>query len=365
MESDDIDETHAGNNGTAGEGAMVGGRTGSGRGGRGDSPAAGGGIEMGGMGYGGGMIEAGRYGWAGGQQGGAGGSPALDEVGGLAPRPEIVLAPDTLVFTATDDFGPTIVLGGYDPDAGVCARLVWAASGNELPLGATCFQGRFQPMIVAAAVTSHDGACTSEELEQLSQYPPNSVTGCIDASALSGSGVDLVDVVVEVDSDAFVGSIVADNRSSREPRPITLGLTYVTDAWEDVYVQSRGSMGYPDWVRVWRDGEQVRIFDSCLPTCDGRTDGSCADVGGVTSIMVDNLMGTAYANWDGYLYEYNERSTCETRTPAPDGTYQVEMCFGYALHGVDGGDWVTDPTCVTQEFTLPTDLVTVEVDYGG
>lgn len=275
---------------------------------------------------------------------------------------DIVLDPASMIFYQPLNELLEIAVIGYDPDARACAGLAWVAPGMELVLGATC-SGVLDQTAKKAVVLPHDGPCTREEMEHLAWVEPRSLEGCIDGTQWSGS--ELVDAVAQLESEAFTGRIIADNRSSREPQPVTFGLVYMTDVPETVYVQSNGGDGYLSWVRVTRNGSPVQIVDGCTANCDGSSSDCGNGNGMVTTILWNDYFGSGYTTWDGYVYEFDDALRCENRYPAPDGLYQVEMCFGYSVDGIDSGDWILDPTCVTQEFTLPTELVTIEVDYGG
>lgn len=275
---------------------------------------------------------------------------------------EIVLHPDTMIFYERINELREIAVIGYDAEVGACAGLSWIAPDTELVLAATC-SGVLDQTMKRAVVLTHDGPCTREEMDQLSWVDAQSLEGCIDGGQLSD--LTLVDAVAEVESEAFTGRIIADNRSSRTPSPVTFGLVYATDVPARVYVQSNGGNGYLSWVNLTRGGLPVQMIDTCYTNCDDRDSECKNDLGFVETILWNDSYGSGYVTWDGYLYERDEALGCETRTPAPDGLYEVEMCFGYDYDPIDSGDWVIDPTCVTQAFTLPTELVTIEVDYGG
>ncbi|MBN1606116.1 MAG: hypothetical protein JW940_05760 [Polyangiaceae bacterium] len=377
----------------AGGAATAGGRTGLGEGGArasggrdgaggasaaGPGPATGGtvaagGVEQGSAATGGsaGLAEAGIAGNGG--QAACGGATGAGEAGALSiggsagtgARDEIVLDPNTMVFFDPMYHVRSAAVVGYDPERRVCAALVWFDPGSDLILGATCASASEFPPGVALAL-DQDGPCMPEDLPSYSSLEPLSVEGCLDVSQMSGSGMDLVDAVAELESETFTGRIVADNRSSRDPRPVTFGLTYLTDTPVYVYVQSNAGDGYPGWASVTHDGEPVNIFGGCRPNCDGSNVRDCGSGEGAAAPIVNrDDQGSAYLTWDGYLYEYDVGNDCEIRTPASAGAYQVQMCFGYDANTTDSGDWVIDPTCVTQDFTLPTDLVVIDVDHGG
>ena len=364
---------HAGTSGSDAAGADTGGASTGGSSGSVPSGATGGsntgGSDIGGSS--GNVPSGGAAGLVGGSGGASGGVPSggtAGEVGGSAGSGatvnRLVLDPDTLVFYSPDTAWIGAAVTGYDPRARACATLAWFAPRNELALGATCDSDPENwPQVMVHL--DQDGPCGPEQLPY-DWVTPSAAEGCIDYSEMSGSGIDLVDAVVEVSTETFTGQIVADNRSSREPRPVSFGLVHWTDTPENVFVQTLGRDGRASWIRVFRGGEPVQIFPPCLRDCVTGEAAPCAGGEGVVERIVwDDTHGAGFVTWPGFVCELSADESCYTEVAAPEGAYQVEFCFGRQVLPMDSGDWVESPTCVTEDFTLPTETVVAVADYGG
>jgi hypothetical protein len=363
----------AGAPGTGGTSAAAGGNgSRSGSGGSGNVPAATGGTTGGGEGGsadGGSDAQGGAEPSTGGTPS-SGGSTASEAGAGGAPLTgdRLVLDPASLVFFGLPINSNRVAVTGYDASHRTCATLVWQRFAGDSP-GPACdvFQtvaGTLDnPYVVLK--TDTDGPCTDKDWDYAGSVDTTSSSGCMDFSgAASGGTVNMVDVEIGVEGTAFTGTVVANNRAEGM---VTFGLEYISDIPEDVYVQTGGDLGLPEWLHVTKDGAPVDLFDHCdVPKC-GTSDGVC----GIAFNQAANITGgtqytgSIYLTWDGQVWSVDEENQCLTSAPAAAGTYQVEVCYGGTALDSGAGPVVQNAGCRTQEFTYPTDRVTVTVNNGG
>ncbi|MBN1607632.1 MAG: hypothetical protein JW940_13425 [Polyangiaceae bacterium] len=348
--------------------AATGGNDGrSGSGGSGNAPATSGGTggrpsTTGGSGDGGSGAAPGGAGPSGagstGSDAGAG--------GGAVTADRLVLDPSSLVFYSLPINSIRYAVTGYDASQRTCATLVWEATDATKP-GAFCdvFTAKdaiyFNPYVVLE--TDTDGPCTDTDWDYQGNVDTASSIGCVDFAAHVGVSVDMVDVEIGVAGTVFTGTIVANNRPEGM---VTFGLEYITDIPENVYVQTGGDLGLPEWLHVTKDGARVDLFDHCdVPRC-GSGDGVC----GIAFSQAANITGGTESGWinltwDGQVWSIDPENQCLTSAPATPGSYQVEVCYGSSTVDSGSGQVVQDPVCTTQDFTYPTDRVTVTLDNGG
>ncbi len=280
-----------------------------------------------------------------------------DVTADVPPDPNtLVLAPESLSFFYLPIGSVRHAVSGYDPAKGLCATMVWWGTAGH------CSEGGELPYVILAE--SDDGSCGQWEYGGNAEV--HEAMGCVDLAEEGVGHMDLVDVELKVTSALFTGRVVADNRSSRSPRPVTLGIRYTTDIPEDVWVQTSDELGLPTWVRVRREGQPVQIFDRCDQMQCGESTGVC----GAAMPRVANLTGGLYGgrialSWDGFVRRATAAG-CYERVPAPPGAYVATFCIAWKVD-VDFG-WqgtVVDPFCQEVPFTLPTDIVFWEANFGG
>jgi hypothetical protein len=348
--------------------AATGGNDGrSGSGGSGNAPATSGGTggrpsATGGSGDGGsGAVPGG----AGPSSAGSAGSDA--GAGGAAVSADrLVLDPSSLVFYGLPIDSIRYAVTGYDASQRTCVTVVWQFE-NATRLGASCdvFTTRapayFNPYVVLK--TDTDGPCTDADWDYAGNVDTTSSIGCFDYAAHGGVGVDVVDVAIGVQGTAFTGTVVANNRPEGM---VTFGFEYMTDVPENTYVQTGGDLGLPEWLHVTKDGARVDLFDHCdVPRCGGGGGVCGMAFSQAANITGSTESGSIYQTWDGQVWSIDEENQCLTSSPATPGTYQVEVCYGWSTVDSGSGPVVQNPICTTQDFTYPTDRVTVTVDNGG
>jgi hypothetical protein len=186
--------------------------------------------------------------------------------------------------------------------------------------------------------------------------------GCVDVQTVSWPPTGMVDVELDV-TGSFNGTVVANTRDLVTPRPITLGLRYVTDVPEDVFAQTADRSGNPTWVTLTRDGQPVAFLDDCaVPTC-GSGEGVCgASIPTVRNITAQGFRGEIFLTWDAREHLPGPGDNCTVSQPAPAGTYEARFCVGYQ---VDADGLVDASTCVTKAFTLEDRVVVAPFDFGG
>jgi hypothetical protein len=282
-----------------------------------------------------------------------GGAPESDA--SVAELPTLRLDPETLSFFTLPIGSIRYAVGGHSAEHGLCASIIWWDDPTRC---GDLSESR------AYVVLSEADAPPCEGWD----YGPNVETtraeGCVDARMPGEKG--LVDLELDVSGELFSGRIIADNRSTFSPAPVTFGLFVTSAEPATLYVQSGGTQGSPGWVQGYRDGEAVNFFDRRnVPNCDGSP--SSDVVGNVQTFMQNAVTGAVFTTWDGNLYVETDSEGsgfCETHEPAPPGdVYSVQLCFGADVLPNGSGDWVLDPVCVLEPFELPTENVFAEAQH--
>ena len=281
--------------------------------------------------------------------------------GGGGELPDtLVLDPDSLIFFGLPIGSLRMAVSGHDPDARVCASIIWDYSNHGEYLGAHC-DDFYQGFPYVVLETDTDGPCGGWDYG--TDLTTVAASGCVDFAGITPTGVDLVDVEVEVASDLFTGTILASNRATLDPPAVTFGIEASTDIPESLWVQSGDDLGLPAWVTVTRDDAPVGLFDRCdIPIC-GEGGGACGQaLPQVMDITGVDYSGEVYLTWDGYERVLDDSGDCLNRVPAPPGDYKAAFCLGWSHE--DGV--VKFPYCGEMPFTLPgADKVVWWAGVGG
>lgn len=283
----------------------------------------------------------------------------------------IVLDPATLSFFGLPINSIRAAVSGYDPVARACATLLFDFSNTGRRLGAHCegFDQTFPYVIVQTGVDENTcGWEYGSDVEVLA------TEGCIDFAEMSAVGVDLADLKVSVESEAFTGTIVVDNRTPSKPglpTPVSFGfrLPYANEAPPWVYIQTGDALGLPTWVQVRRadggvPGARISLFDRCdIPVC-GEVGGGPCGAALPQSYRVDSALVwrmSVWLTWDGYAREVSADAPCLVRVPAPSGPYVATFCFSSDVDADTGESWGLD--CFQEAFELPTDRQVLGVAF--
>ena len=287
----------------------------------------------------------------------AGARDAGPDVDGSVPvEPTIVLDPASLMFHVLPVDSIILAVTGYDPVMRACVTMTWDYFGTDHAWRAQCDLGERFPLV--SVWMDQPGPC--EQWEPVGNTTVTEVHGCVDFLRFMRTGTDMVDVVASVASPQFTGKVVADNRSSMQPPPVTLGVVYGTDVPEDVFAQTIDCDAYqPTWVQVLQGGQPVAFMDDCFapPCVEGH--GMCgAAICVVENITQGSYSGSIFMTWDGWTRSAEGGPTCQV---APPGEYVARFCLGYrAQDGV-----VQDPFCHDVPFTLPAREVIWYASMGG
>jgi hypothetical protein len=275
----------------------------------------------------------------------------------LSDLDTLVLDPETLVFRGTSANSRRYSVTGVVQEAELCVTLIWF----DVP--ATC--GEFaeeSPYVLYEPAA--DGRCLGRE--QLGYYlTVLGGQGCYDFEreySDKSRGMDLINVELEVASERFSGRIIADNRSTFEPTPVTFGLRMHSDAPQYAFVAWNDGLRESAWISGFAGGDEVRLFDThAIANCDGS---AYPSVGVLEAVLDDETEGEVYATWDGNLWVETEQG-CEEPTPAPPGDYEARLCYGQFYDIQDSGDFLVADECVAVGFALPDDEVVIaEVVLG-
>ena len=295
---------------------------------------------------------------------------AFDVPPDTGPLPErLVLDPASLTFFLLPIDSTRAAVSGYDAAARACVTIVWDYSNTGHDLVPWCDEfGQGFPYVLVARDT--DGPCGAWD------YGPNvtaaSASGCVQFKALGMGAIDLVDVAITVANESGGQTLIeAQNRSTFTPNPVSLGLRYVTDVPENVYIQTGDDYGLPSWAQVLGpDGNARLLFDQCdVPSCDNPGGGVC----GIAFRQVRNVTGGTYSGqawltWDGRFRVLDEAKGCRNAVAAAAGGYTLRVCFGWGTVDSAGGNGpdVKNPQCHDVPFTLPDDTqVAFNANFGG
>ena len=294
----------------------------------------------------------------------------LDVPPDAGPLPErLILDPASLTFFDLPINSIRGAVSGYDAAARTCVTIVWDYSNTAHDLVPWCdeFGAGFPYVLV---VRDTDGPCG--QWDYSANVTATAAEGCVQFQGLGIGALDLVDVAVTVDNPAGGQTIIeARNRATFAPKPVSLGLRYVSDVPGDVYIQTGDDYGLPAWVQVLGpDGNARLLFDRYdVPSCEAPGAGVC----GIAFHTVRNVTGGTYrgqawVTWDGKFRVMDEVGQCRKAEVAAAGAYTLRACFGWATVDSPGGAGpdVKDPQCLDVPFTLPGDTqVVVVADFGG
>ena len=276
------------------------------------------------------------------------------------------LDPATLVFFELPINSLRMGVSGYDPAAHACASLIWDFSNTGHRPGAHC--GDFLDGFPYVIVKLNQANPCPELWDYGTALAVTKAGGCVDFAMLdSPAGFNLVDATADVTGPGFQGTVIADNRHALQPRPVSLGIRYVTDVPEKVLVQSADDKGLPGWVSIrTKDGAPVAAFTPCQDAaCGGPTACLAWPKNQVLDFTGTTVQGEVWATWDGRTRLVDSSSGCLALNPAPAGDYIANLCYGLASQPSGGGEVVVTPKCHDVPFTLPTDQVVWAVDNGG
>ena len=279
-----------------------------------------------------------------------------------APFDSWVVEPGSLEFFFLPINSVRGAVSGYVPEARACVTVVWDYSNTgRFPVRLRCDeQGDGFPYVILETET--DGPCGA--WEGGGNVVVTEAKGCVDFAGEPGS-LDLVDVSLEVESEAFTGEIVVSNLRGIEPRVVPTGVVYGSDIPERVYVQSVGASGAPGWLRVTQGGVDVQLFDSDdLPRCGEDEQPAPRPLEVAEVLDGTSARGGYFRYWDGMRRVLREAG-CYSLEPLPPGEYDAELCFGYEFDAIDSGDVIRTPFCLDQRFTWPTADLIFTVDNGG
>lgn len=279
----------------------------------------------------------------------------------------LVLDPTTLSFFGLPIGSIRVAVSGLDPEANLCATIIFDYSNTDHELEAHCdgFGFHFPYVLV---VPNGAESCVGA-WDYSGDHEVTAVEGCFDTSGFVAPGLDLADLTLTVAGETFNGTIEVDNRSTFDPPPVSLGLVFTTDVPEDVWIQSQDAYGLPGWVEILRDGEPLPIHDRCdVPACDDPDAGVCGIAfQSVRSLTRGDYGGSAWLTWDGRVRVPSADGSCRRTEAAPPGDYVARFCFGWTTDEAPGGAGtiVTIPTCVEEPFSYPTPMVVHRADFGG
>lgn len=134
-----------------------------------------------------------------------------------------------------------------------------------------------------------------------------------------------------------------------------------------VWIALHHSGGGVGWVQVTLEGARVHLQERC----DVEDCGVPPAVCGMAVPMVRNLTAggerRAEFVWDGLTSVVDSTARCETRRPAPPGTYVARFCYAREAQ-LQGGDpargaqgVMVSPECVERSFTLTSREVVVRL----
>lgn len=275
----------------------------------------------------------------------------------------ITLDPATLQFFGLPINSVRYAVSGYDPARRTCVTLIWDYSNNDQVLRAHCddfFPGF--PYVLLKADT--DGPCGA--WDYAGDTGLVAASGCVDFAETASAGVDLVDVRVTVSGPAFEGVIVADNRGSYSPRPVSICLSVPVATAEPVWIQTTDDDARPGWLRIRRDGVEAEVFDRCdIPLCGGPQP-ACSPwpkqaeplptADGPTSVCV---------TWDRRERVVAPGADCYTRVAASPGSYTAQACYGGEVVTVKETKEVLSLLCNAEPLPLDVDTLVVPVPVPG
>ena len=280
----------------------------------------------------------------------------------VGPPDALELDPDTLTFFFLPIGSIRLGVSGYAPDAGLCITAVW---WWETTPGAHCSPSSmslYDPYILIEP--SDDPSCGQWD------YGPNATmtswTGCVDSGEFNPVGHDAVHAEIDIESEWYTGTVRISNLEATTPAPVFMGLRFLSDIPESLYVQSTTAEGIPGWVEVVHDRESYPLFDPCGVEFCGEPTTSCdAVVPQVADVSSGNATGDVHLVWDGKLRTFDAEQGCTERVAAEPGDYEARFCWGFATEESEDGTTITLPQCTDVPFEYPTAKVETFINNGG
>ena len=174
--------------------------------------------------------------------------------------------------------------------------------------------------------------------------------GCAGKTGAAGS-VD--EAQIPTDSAAL-------GTSSGSSVSIRFAINVDGDVKGPIYVLLHGEDDQLGWVKVFRDGERIYFRERCeIEDC-----GVPVAVCGAAIPLVRNIAGGGDRSsvefvWDGMTSVLDPLSGCESRHPAPPGSYMAQFCFSREAEIEGDGDparavpgRLIRPMCMEKPFTL-------------
>jgi hypothetical protein len=152
----------------------------------------------------------------------------------------------------------------------------------------------------------------------------------------------------------------ADESAVESPHPIRFAIEVDAATAGPIYVQLNRSDPVVGWVHASRGAERIDLQERCaIPDCGTEPAVCGAAIPLVRDIAADGAARGVEFVWDGLMSVVDSAARCETRRPAPPGSYVARFCYAREAETTPGGDAsravpgrVVRPVCVEQPFTL-------------
>ena len=126
-----------------------------------------------------------------------------------------------------------------------------------------------------------------------------------------------------------------------------------------LYVELNGESGQVGWVTARVGGERIFFRERCeIADCGVPASVCGAAIPLIRDIAATTGNGRVEFEWDGTTSALDAGSQCESRVPAPEGTYDARFCLSHEANFSSGDPSraaqgrLTNPTCVDRSFTL-------------
>jgi hypothetical protein len=109
--------------------------------------------------------------------------------------------------------------------------------------------------------------------------------------------------------------------------PIRFAIEVGPEVTGPVYVSVSGSDGGPGWIRAFREGARVYLSERCEIADCGVPPAVCG--AGIPLVRDLTAGGDRRVElvWDGLTSTVDSVAGCETRRPAPPGSYVARFCY--------------------------------------
>ena len=146
--------------------------------------------------------------------------------------------------------------------------------------------------------------------------------------------------------------------ASMESSTLRLVLEAPVGGPSPAFVQVASDADQPGWVTLTgEDGARVYIRPRCDIADCGKAPAVC---GAAIPVVRDIASGSIEVEWDGMTSVVNPAAACETRQPAPPGSYVATFCYAREAALMGDGDpkkgvqgTLVQPTCAKVPFTWP------------